>query len=94
MVRLCCSKTRVSLLVRTLKSFRCSVLGSDPLLTLAALFSITAGTLLLVWMGELITEFGIGQGVSMIILGGIVSGIPGKFAKLVTVRWARISSRL
>ena len=52
--------------------------GSDPLLTLAALFSITAGTLLLVWMGELITEFGIGQGVSMIILGGIVSGIPGK----------------
>lgn len=55
--------------------------GSDPLLTIAALMSITAGTLLLVWMGELITEFGIGQGVSMIILGGIVSTIPQKISQ-------------
>ena len=37
---------------------------------------MTAGTMLLVWMGELITEFGIGNGVSIIIFGGIVASLP------------------
>ena len=45
--------------------------------TLAALMSITAGTMLLVWMGELITERGIGNGISLIIFAGIVAGLPG-----------------
>src|ERR671937_1563061 len=36
----------------------------DPLGTLAIIISMTAGTLLLVWMGELITQYGVGQGVS------------------------------
>ena len=34
------------------------------------------GTMLLVWMGELITEFGIGNGISIIIFGGIVASLP------------------
>ncbi len=51
--------------------------GSDLLPTLAALLSITAGTLFLVWLGELITERGIGNGVSLIIFAGIVAGFPG-----------------
>lgn len=38
---------------------------------------ITAGTMLLVWVGELITEQKIGNGVSLIIFAGIVSGVPG-----------------
>src|SRR3989338_1116822 len=38
--------------------------------------SITAATLLLVWLGELITNQGLGNGVSLIIFAGIVSGIP------------------
>jgi len=37
---------------------------------------IVAGSLLLMWLGELITEFGIGNGVSLIIFAGIVSAIP------------------
>ena len=37
---------------------------------------ITAGSMLLVWLGELVTEFGIGNGVSLIIFAGIVSGLP------------------
>jgi preprotein translocase subunit SecY len=53
--------------------------GSDPLLTIAAVVSMTAGTTLLVWLGELITEYGIGSGVSIIIFGGIVSGLPQRF---------------
>ena len=51
--------------------------------TLATLITMTAGTMLLVWMGELITEFGIGNGVSVIIFGGIVASLPGAVASLV-----------
>jgi preprotein translocase subunit SecY len=52
--------------------------------TIALLASMTAGTVLLVWMGELITENGIGNGVSIIIFGGIVASLPGAIANLVT----------
>ncbi|OHA18163.1 MAG: preprotein translocase subunit SecY [Candidatus Taylorbacteria bacterium RIFCSPHIGHO2_01_FULL_46_22b] len=37
---------------------------------------ITAGSILLMWIGELITEFGIGNGVSLIIFAGIIAGLP------------------
>ena len=37
---------------------------------------VAAGSILLMWIGELITEFGIGNGVSVIIFAGIVAGIP------------------
>ncbi|HEY3060040.1 MAG TPA: preprotein translocase subunit SecY [Chloroflexota bacterium] len=48
----------------------------DPLGTIAIMISMTAGTLLLVWMGELITQYGVGQGVSIIIFGGIMARLP------------------
>ena len=51
--------------------------GASLLPTVAALLSIVAGTLFLVWMGELITERGIGNGISLIIFAGIVAGFPG-----------------
>ncbi len=38
--------------------------------------SITAGTILLMWMGELITQRGIGNGISLMIFASIVSGLP------------------
>ena len=44
--------------------------------SLAILITLTAGTMILVWLGELITENGIGNGISIIIFGGIVSRIP------------------
>lgn len=37
---------------------------------------VTVGSVLLMWIGELITEFGIGNGVSLLIFAGIVSGLP------------------
>lgn len=52
--------------------------------TITTLITMTAGTMLLVWIGELITEFGIGNGVSIIIFGGIVASLPGAVASLVT----------
>jgi len=56
--------------------------GSDGLPTLAAILSLTAGTMFLVWLGELITENGIGNGVSLIIFGGIVAGLPTLLPKV------------
>jgi len=50
--------------------------GPEALPTFAAVISMAAGTMFLVWLGELITEKGIGNGISLIIFGGIVSGIP------------------
>jgi preprotein translocase subunit SecY len=50
--------------------------GPDALPTLSAVISMTAGTMFLVWIGELITENGIGNGISLIIFGGIVAGLP------------------
>jgi preprotein translocase subunit SecY len=50
--------------------------GPNWLETLTILMSLTAGTMILVWLGELITENGIGNGISLIIFGGIVSRIP------------------
>ena len=51
--------------------------GVQLLPTVAALLSIVAGTMFLVWLGELITERGIGNGISLIIFAGIVAGFPG-----------------
>lgn len=49
-------------------------LGTVALIANIAL--ITAGSLLLMWLGELVTEFGIGNGVSLIILAGILASVP------------------
>ena len=42
---------------------------------------IAAGALLLMWIGELITEFGVGNGVSLLIFAGIVAAIPSALAQ-------------
>lgn len=47
--------------------------------TLAILCSMVAGTLFLVWLGEIITDNGIGNGISLIIFAGIVAGLPSVF---------------
>ena len=44
--------------------------------TVAMVFALIAGTIFLVWLGEIITEYGIGNGISIIIFAGIVAGIP------------------
>ncbi len=44
--------------------------------TIAIIISMVAGTMFLVWLGELITEKGLGNGISLIIFGGIVANLP------------------
>jgi preprotein translocase subunit SecY len=56
---------------------------SAPLTTFAILITMTAGTMLAVWLGELISEQGIGNGTSIIILGGIVARLPQNILNLI-----------
>ena len=44
---------------------------------------IVAGSLLLMWLGELVTEFGIGNGVSLIILAGILASVPSSISQTI-----------
>ena len=46
------------------------------------IFALTAGAVLVMWLGERITESGIGNGISIILLVNIVSGMPGDFTSL------------
>ena len=46
-----------------------------------ATITMTTGAMFLMWLGEQITERGVGNGISMIILGGIVAGIPGAIGR-------------
>ena len=45
------------------------------------LLVIVAGSMLLMWLGELISEFGLGNGVSVIIFAGIVAGLPSQISQ-------------
>ena len=47
---------------------------------LTAVTTLVTGTLFLMWLGEQITERGVGNGISMIIFAGIVAGLPSAVA--------------
>ncbi len=53
-----------------------AITAIGPFGFLVNVLTVTAGSVLLMWLGELVTEFGIGNGVSLIIFAGIVSRIP------------------
>ena len=48
----------------------------SPLALISFMLTMTAGTMLLVWLGELITEKGVGNGISLLIFAGIVGRLP------------------
>ena len=56
-------------------------LAQDYLNRALIVATMTAGTFTLMWVGELITEHGIGNGISLIIMAGIISRIPSTFAQ-------------
>ena len=58
---------------------------SDPSVILPIMLTVTAGTVLLVWLGELITEYGIGNGVSLLILASIIATVPSSIAQSLMV---------
>lgn len=61
-----------------------SILPPLPLnVLLVDILVIVAGSMLLMWLGELITEFGVGNGVSLIIFAGIISQLPQATSQLI-----------
>jgi preprotein translocase subunit SecY len=56
------------------------VISAGPQFVFVATVTLIAGTMFLMWLGEQITERGLGNGISMIILAGIVAGLPAAVA--------------
>lgn len=66
---------------------RQQILGAlTPNLFFISILTITAGCLFLMWLGELISEKGIGNGISLLIFAGIVASLPGDIRQL-AVSW-------
>ena len=57
---------------------------------LVIILAFTAGSAFVMWLGEQITEFGIGNGISMILFANIVSGLPRMVANLFNMVWWQI----
>jgi preprotein translocase subunit SecY len=59
------------------------VVSTGPGFVFTATVSLVTGTMFLMWLGEQITERGIGNGISLIIFAGIVAGLPSAFGAVV-----------
>lgn len=63
---------------------RQNVIGHlSPLLLLTSILTITAGALFLMWLGELISEKGIGDGISLLIFAGIIADFPANIRDMI-----------
>jgi len=51
------------------------------------ILAFTAGSCFVMWMGEQITEFGIGNGISLILFANIIAGLPGGVSRLLGLDW-------
>ncbi|MAU13120.1 MAG: preprotein translocase subunit SecY [Anaerolineaceae bacterium] len=68
--------------------------GTDVLLTISVVATMVAGSMFAVWLGELITEQGIGNGISIIIFAGIVATAPLNLFNLLTSNPERLGYNL
>ena len=66
------------------------ITGQGFLPALVIVLAFTAGSAMVMWLGEQITEFGIGNGISMILFANIISGIPSMVRNLFTMIWWQI----
>ena len=67
---------------------------SDPMVIIPIMLIICAGTMFVMWLGELITENGIGNGISLIIFTGIIAGIPTVFGRMLGTFQAGDSTKM
>lgn len=58
------------------------LLASDPVILGAIILSLITGSLIVMWLGELITLYGLGNGISMILFAGIISQLPTAIAQV------------
>lgn len=71
------------------------VIPNDALQFIVTVLSLTAGTMFLIWLGEQITERGVGNGISFIIFAGIVNKLPEQLWQTVqTAEWYKVAALL
>ena len=75
-------------MLRNYASSGLDIITDDGILpAIVIILAFAAGSSVVMWMGEQITEFGIGNGISMILFANIVSGLPGTFSRLLGFQW-------
>ena len=75
----------IYILRQTILAGSTTILTDSSLMTwIVGVVAMTAGSLILMWFGELITEQGVGNGISLIIFAGIISQLPSTLATMVT----------
>jgi preprotein translocase subunit SecY len=67
---------------------------TDPLTLVSMVVTMTGGTILIMWLGELITEYGVGNGISLLIFAGIVGRMPVVFSQTATTVTAETVTNL
>ncbi len=58
------------------------LIADTPIALITMIITLVAGAALLMWLGELITQYGLGNGISMVLLGGILSQIPSAVSQI------------
>jgi len=58
---------------------------ADPLTIVSLVITLVAGAIIVMWLGELISLYGLGNGISMILLGGILSQLPSATGQLASI---------
>jgi len=65
-----------------------SIITDDGILAaIVIILAFTAGSCAVMWLGEQITQFGIGNGISMILFANILSGVPAAIGTMTTLQW-------
>ena len=72
------------------KGYGSIITGEGFLPAMVIILAFAAGSTIVMWLGEQITEFGIGNGISMILFANIISGIPRMIGTLATMAWWEI----
>ena len=74
----------VTVYARSIQYYQPDVISIDMLpFTLISMLTVTAGTMALIWLGEKITQYGVGNGISLLIFAGIVARIPAALSTLI-----------
>jgi len=63
------------------------VIGNELFFKFTTMIILTAGTLFAMWIGEKITDNGIGQGISLLIMVGIMAGLPGSILNEISIKF-------
>ncbi len=74
------------------------LIATNPVALVALILTLVAGSMILMWLGELVTEYGIGNGISMVLFAGIVSQMPRAAGQLLSTttdqQWITLISSL